>query len=279
MYPAGEPGITTRTLRLATGVAVRVAESGPKDGMPLIMLHGWGASLYMFRHALAALPHKSVRVIAVDLRGYGLSDKPRKRGAYTLDAYCADLDALLDALALPRAALVGHSMAGALVLRYALRRPERVTRLILINPAGLVPVIYPRLLRVTPRALALLLHGRLVPRRLIALILRRLAYGSAARVTERDIDEYWAPTQLQGYVYAAHAALHEFNWHPVSDDEAAALSVPSMVIVGTDDQMIRHPLDRARRLAGSTVHAFAGGHCVHEEFPDDVYGAVWEFIR
>lgn len=279
MYPAGVRDITTRFIALSTGVRVRVAESGPPHGLPVVMLHGWGASLYMYRHALASLPPKGVRAIAVDLRGYGLSDKPRKRGAYTLDAYCADLDALLDALEFPCAAMIGHSMGGGLALRYALRRPERLTRLVLINPAGLVPVIYPTLLRATPRVLARLFHERLVPRPLVGLILRHIAYGDASRVRERDIDEYWAPTQLAGYVYAAHAALHEFDWHPVSPAEAASLAVPSAVVIGTKDRMIRNAHYRANELRGARVHAFNGGHCVHEEFPDAVYGLVWEFLR
>ena len=46
---------------------------------PVVMLHGWGASLYMYRHALDRLPRPGLRAIAVDLRGYGLSDKPARR--------------------------------------------------------------------------------------------------------------------------------------------------------------------------------------------------------
>ena len=53
IYPAGVAGVTTRMIDLSTGVRVRVVESGPSSGPPIVMLHGWGASLYMFRHALA----------------------------------------------------------------------------------------------------------------------------------------------------------------------------------------------------------------------------------
>ena len=279
MYPAGERDVATRIIALESGVRVRVAESGPRDGTPVVMLHGWGASLYMYRHALASSTANGVRAIAVDLRGFGLSDKPRWRGAYTLDAYCADLDALLDVLAIPRVALLGHSMGGGLALRYALRRPERLRRLVLINPAGLAPVFYPKLLRPIPRVLGRALHERLVPRSLVALILRHLAYGNASCVSERDIDEYWAPTQQPGYIQAAHAALREFDWRPLTAAERTSLTVPCLVVFGTNDRVIRATFTGTAALPGARIQALKGGHCVHEELPDDVYGLIREFLR
>src|SRR3954470_2496741 len=125
LYPAHNAEITTRFVELSTGIRVRVAESGPSDGTPVLLLHGWGASIYMYRHALALLPPHGIRAIAVDSRGFGLSDHPRARGSYSLAAHVADLDALFDALRLRRAALVGQSMGGGLALRYAQRRPGR----------------------------------------------------------------------------------------------------------------------------------------------------------
>src|SRR5437899_11106762 len=90
IFPAGIPGISTRMLALSTGVRVRIAESGPRDGVPVIMLHGWGASLYMYRHALALLPPHGVRAIAVDLRGCGPCDKLGAPGPSCLVCYLAE---------------------------------------------------------------------------------------------------------------------------------------------------------------------------------------------
>jgi pimeloyl-ACP methyl ester carboxylesterase len=151
--------------------------------------------------------------------------------------------------------------------------------LALINPAGLVPLIYPAILRATPRALTRLVRERFVSRSLIALILRRLAYGNASLVTERDIDEYWAPTQLPGFVYAASAALHEFDWRSATAGEASSLATPTVVILGRDDRLIRKARARAERLYGAQVHELAGGHSVHEERPDEAYAILGEFVR
>ena len=278
VFPAGRSNVTARFVTLATGVRVRVAESGPADGRPLVLLHGWGASIYMFRHAMELLPSRGVRTIAVDLRGYGLSDKPNGKDTYTIDAYCADLDAVLDALGLHRVALLGQSMGGGLALRYALNKPERVSGLILIAPTGLVGVPIRHLLRVTPRTVAAKLGRRLVPRWAIGFILRHIAYSDASKVTERDVDEYWAPSQLPGYVIAARSALSDFDWRPLSDEEAATLAVPTLVILGARDRLIRNARPAATRLRGGDVRVLQGGHCVHEEQPAEVYQIVADFI-
>jgi pimeloyl-ACP methyl ester carboxylesterase len=279
LFPAGAANITSRFITLSTGLTVRVAESGPSDGKPAVMLHGWGGSLYMYRHGLERLPAFGVRTIAVDLRGYGLSDKPMTRGAYRLEEFLGDVDALLDALELRRASLIGQSMGGAIALRYAARRPERVSSLALINPVGLVPVVYPALLWPVPLRISRMLGRRVVPRALISFILRRIAYGDASNVTERDVDEYWAPTQLRGYVYAAHACLDEFEWTPLPVEDADAFQTPNLIILGTVDRMVRHAHDAAARLNGSNVRHIEGGHCVHEEQPALVYDLIGRHVR
>ena len=152
IFPAGVAGLTTRLIDLSTGIRVRVVESGPRDGPPVIMLHGWGASLYMFRHALALLPparlsrdcRRSSRLRAVRSSSGGrivlarrVSERSRRpaRRARAPNAR----------------SLVGQSMGGGVALRYALRSPERVARLVLINPVGLVPIGWVALVRLVPR--------------------------------------------------------------------------------------------------------------------------------
>ena len=278
MFPAGVPDISTRMLRLSTGVQLRIAESGPRNGIPLVMLHGWGGSLYMFRHGFARLTARGVRAIAVDLRGYGLSDHPRQRGAYSLDAYSSDLMALLDALELERPALLAQSMAGGLSLRFALAHPDRVRGLALVNPSSLVTIPWTTAMRVIPRSAMEAAGERLVPRRLVAWILRRMAYGDASKVSTRDIDEYWAPTQIPGFVGALRGAIAEFNWRPLTLSESGSLAVPSVVILGLQDRLIRHARVAADGLNGSQVFSLPGGHCVHEENPDTVYPLIADFL-
>jgi pimeloyl-ACP methyl ester carboxylesterase len=278
LYPAGVPGVSTRFIALPTGIRVRIVEAGPRDGQPVVLLHGWGASVFMYRDGIALLPGYGLRVIAVDLRGFGLSDHPVSRGAYTLDAYVADLDALLDALSLPAATLVGQSMGGGLALHYALRRPERVGRLALINPTGLVSAPYLAPLRAPPRSAIRAFGRRLAPRWLFRFVLRHLAYGDTTRLTPRVVDEYWSPSQLPGYVNAAICTFKEFDWRPISAESAGRLAVPSVVILGTEDRLIRNARAAAERLSTASVYDVPGGHCVHEEQPERVYAMLGEFF-
>ena len=107
MFPAGHENIVVRFVTLVTQTRVRILESGFSGDVDVVMLHGWVASAYSFRHELESLPALGAHCLAVDLRGFGLSDKPAARDSYTLDAYVADLDALLDEVASPRVVLDG----------------------------------------------------------------------------------------------------------------------------------------------------------------------------
>jgi pimeloyl-ACP methyl ester carboxylesterase len=255
-------------------VTLRIAERGPRNGRPVVMLPGWGASLYTFRHAFDSLPARGLRAIAVDLRGHGLSDKPTAPGAYSLDAYCADVDALLDALELRRATLVGQSMGGAIALHYALRRATRVAATVLINPADLVSLPFLPAARLVPRAALNAIGERFVTRFMIGMILRHVAYGNSSLVTERDVDEYWATTQLPGFVNAVRAMVSEFDWRPLSNEQLTSLTVPSVVMLGAADRLIHNTATAAQRLKGATVVTLDGGHCVHEERPAEAYGII-----
>ncbi len=104
---------------------------GPAGAPPLVLLHALGEESSDWgpvAHALAS----SWRVYAPDLRGHGASDWA---GPYTIEQLATDLAALLDVLELERVALGGHSVGGPPAYLYAARHPDRVTRLVLEDPA------------------------------------------------------------------------------------------------------------------------------------------------
>jgi len=175
VFPAGSSDISARIVSLRSGLRLRVVEGGAADGEPVVMLHGWGASAFSYRHAFDRLGRYGLRVIAADLRGFGFSDKPGAAGEYSLANYREDVDQLLDVLGAERASLVGHSMGGGLALHYALDRPERVRALSLVSPTNLVEIPLLTVPKLAPRFIARLLGRRLVPRIGIELILRWIA--------------------------------------------------------------------------------------------------------
>ena len=114
------------------GVELHWLESG--HGAPAVFLHGLGNNAYVWRRVMPRLC-PGLRVIAPDLPGFGQSEEPRHRPL--LLEYVRIIGELIDRLAPGEpVALVGNSVGGAVALRLALDRPERVSRLVLVDPAG-----------------------------------------------------------------------------------------------------------------------------------------------
>ena len=107
----------------------------------MVLLHGFPEFYWSWRHQLPALAAAGFRAVAVDLRGHGLSERPRGIGAYGLSRLAADVDELIEALGVARAAaVVGHDWGGVVGYRLASRYPQRLERLAVLNsphPAAL----------------------------------------------------------------------------------------------------------------------------------------------
>jgi pimeloyl-ACP methyl ester carboxylesterase len=121
-----------RRVALSTGITMAVAEAGPADALPVILLHGFPES-HRTWSKLAPLLGDGFRLIMPDLRGFGQSDRPQDVEAYATDTLIADLFALADACGVDRFALVGHDWGGAIAWAAALRGDPRIERLAIIN--------------------------------------------------------------------------------------------------------------------------------------------------
>ena len=279
MYPAGVADISVRYVRVEPQLTLRVLDSGPPQAPPVVLLHGWAASAYMHRFAIAHLARAGFRAIAVDLKGHGLSDKPiGTQVAYTTERLLGEVMRLLDAMGLERVALVGQSMGGGLALRLALDHPGRVRALALVSPVGLSTIPAARIARViSPRVLDQF-ASIMVPRWLAATLLR-LTYGDPSRVTEREIDEYWAPSQFPNFARAMRALVAEFDWSPLPDERLRALRVRTLLTVGTKDRLIRGAVSAARRLPRAFQLVIeGGGHDVNEEHHERVNSEISRFL-
>ena len=116
----------------ANGIRVHVAEAGPDrpDGPPILLLHGWPQHWYMWRRVIAGL-RSDRRLLAPDLRGFGWSEAPGR--GYDGETFAADQVALLDALGIDRAFVVGHDWGGWTAMLLGILHPERVERIIACN--------------------------------------------------------------------------------------------------------------------------------------------------
>ena len=267
-------------ISLPSGLHARVITQGSASAPPVMLLHGWGCSSYLFRRNIGELAAAGYRVLALDLKGHGLSDKPGSASEYSCAAMRAFVLEAMDALELRTVSLVAHSMAGAIATSLTLHAPSRVARLALLAPIGFGEAPLARLARrCTPGPTRAILPY-LLPRWVIRMMLR-LAYGSRPAFTPRDVDEYWAPSQYPEFTRAMRELLHAFDWSIRGEAELARLQVPTLVMFGSMDRFVLGgdaerlvrciPRGRLKVVAGA-------GHILPEEAPDAVTDALLRLL-
>jgi len=273
LFPAGTQ-FTAHYLQVE-GTKIRYIDAG--RGPPVVFLHGLGASMYAWRKNLAAVAGAGFRAIAFDNRGFGLSDKPP--APYDNAAYAHLVIGLLDSLGVSDAVLVGHSMGGAIAAEVAIEYPQRVRGLVLVGSAGL-GAREPLLFRVArwpvlgPVVLAF--RGRGFTARLL-----RATYFDPTKVTEADVDQYYAPVAQPAYGRALRGALRQFQFDGL-EGRLDKILAPTVVLWGEEDRWV--PLGVGRALAAAiTRSAFVSvpraGHSVQEEAPDEVNHLLIKFLR
>jgi pimeloyl-ACP methyl ester carboxylesterase len=124
---------STRRHSAAGGVSLSCIEAGPEGGPLVILLHGFPEDAQSWGAQIAALAAAGFHVLAPDQRGYADSDKPKGVAAYGVDTLADDVIALADGLGYETFDLVGHDWGGAVAWWVALRNPERVRRLGILN--------------------------------------------------------------------------------------------------------------------------------------------------
>ncbi|HEX9310443.1 MAG TPA: alpha/beta hydrolase [Gemmatimonadaceae bacterium] len=281
MFPAGDAAYRVNFPRLRSGIMVRAVERGNPTSPPVVLVHGWGCSAYVFRRNMPALAEAGFRAIAIDLKGHGLSDKPVARAEYTIDSLVDHLRDILDALELERPALVGHSLGGSLIYHFVCRYPERAQCLGLLAPVGLkgVPLMWLyRLL--TPGFLAPMMR-RINPRPLVRVALMRV-YGKRGHFTDRDIDEYLAPAQFPEFHLAMRELLHSYDWNAAEHRHFSRLELPVAGVWGRLDHMMASD---GMSIYESLIPQIAlypvpdAGHVVAEETPREVNEALIALLQ
>ena len=264
------------------GYFIHVRDEGPRDGFPVVLVHGSDASLHTWEPWAARLTAKGYRVVTLDLPAHGLSG-PSPQGIYTGAAYAGIVEKLVDKLGLKRFALGGNSMGGGVAWRYAVAHPERLSALILVDasgkpmPKGSSPPLGFRLARIP------------VARDILATVTPRVIFeksfaqsiSNQAIATPAMIDRYW---ELHLYPGNRRATVQRFGQYS-GDDGAAeklgSLTVPTLILWGREDKLI--PVSVAAwfnsQIKGSRVTILDGiGHIPMEEAPDRSLTPVLELL-
>ena len=249
------------------GKTMRYLKRG-EGGDPAILFHGFGGDLnnWLFNHeALAA----NRAVYAVDRPGHGGSSK--NVGSATPDSFKNTLQGVMDALDLPKAHLVGHSMGGGVSLDFALAHPERTLSLALIASTGLGPEINSDYIEGFVTA---------SKRRDLKPHLEKL-YADPKLVTRQLIDDVLKYKRLDGVDLALRTIADQFfpggRQALVLRDRLSELSVPTLVLWGAEDRIV--PVSHAEGLpANIETRIIPGaGHMVQMEAAAEVNRAITSF--
>ena len=277
--------------RVATnGVTLHLVEAGPADGPLVILLHGFPEFWYGWRRQIPFLAGQGYRVWAPDQRGYNESDKPKGIAAYRLDELAADVLGLIDASGRERAILVGHDWGAAVAWWTAIKAPERLDKLVILNVPH--PTVFLRTVRRSPRQLLKSwyifafqlpwLPERLARRNNWRSITRTMQSSSRpGTFTDEDMEQYRQAWSRPG----AYTAM--INWYraalrqPAKPPANSRITTPTLMIWGAQDKFL------SRQMGQPSIDLCDHGrleffedatHWVQHEEADQVNALLAEFL-
>lgn len=254
-------------------------------GPPLVLLHGFGAHSYTWRHWTPELARHH-RVLEVDLKGFGSAPKPRDDAYGPLDHARLVLRLFRDR-ELEGATLVGHSFGGTVSLLLTLLllegEPERLDRLVLVA-AGAYPQTLPRYMRLARIPFLGRLMLRLIPSRTLARAALRSTYRHPDRVTDSQVEAYAQGLRSRG----GHHAVVSTARQVLTVDPGAwtsrypEIGIPTLLLWGDRDPIV--PVETGRRLErdlpdARLVLVEECGHVPQEEKPRASLEPVLAFLR
>ena len=247
------------------------------SGKPIILVHGFAGSTYTWRKLIPLLSDRYT-VYAVDLLGFGLSDKPGD-GNYDLKSQSNLVLGFMDALRIPSATLAGHSMGGVVVAYAAIEKPEMVDSLILVSP-GFYGRGAPAFLKYLFFPLDRFMARQFYTKRVRAQSLTRYFYNKSL-LSDEIINAYLLPAKTPGAVEALEYMMATVTTQTY-EGSAEHITQPTLIIWGEKDQA-NLPAD-AERLKqeikqSSLIYIPECGHYVQEEKPEELAEEIKDCLK
>lgn len=261
----------------ASGVRLRVVETGA--GPSLVLLHGLFLD-HSCWDGVAALLRDDYRIVAPDLPGFGLSEKPAApRFQYGINAFANAIVDLYAGLELGRAIIVGHALGGAVAITLAARYPELIARLVLVDA-----LCYPARTDLARRVgLAPLVGGflfkQLWGRTTFRAYFRDAYLSKPDAVSNATLDRYYEAFNSPAARASALSTLRATRDTRSVVADIARITTPTLVIWGQDDAIlpVAHAQRMAREIRGAGLQVLDAGHAPHVEAPEQVAAAIRRF--
>jgi pimeloyl-ACP methyl ester carboxylesterase len=257
------------------GVDIHYVDEG--QGPAIVLIHGLGGCLYNFRYNIAALS-EWFRVVALDLKGFGYSDRPPDAD-YSQTAQAELVADFMERLGVGRAAVLGHSLGGAIALRLASLFPERVDRLILVAsapPSRLVPPLGGVALQPILRlGTALVLHQPGLRE-----VVLRSGFYEPSFVTPEMLEEFRRFSRIRGSTEAIVRVLVDSARDEPLD--LARIRQPTLLLWGDGDRAVGLRIARwfLAQLPDARLRVIERArHMVIEERADESNAAILSFLQ
>ena len=265
---------------------VRLAYRDKGSGKPVLLLHGFGASSYTWRHVEPALIASGHRVLTVDLKGFGLSDKPLDEN-YSIFDQAALITQFITRLKLKDLTVVGHSLGGGVTLVLALekdkKKRKRITKIVLIDSVAYsqnIPIAF-SILR-TP--VLGKISSSLVPLDVQARIALRLAYYDNSKFDSRDVKQYADPLKDKGsrnaMIQTARKIMPENL--PELSNRYKTIQIPALIIWCDHDKVIKPNIGlRLHNDLPNSIFRVVRkcGHLPQEEKPQRTVRLLQDFLK
>ena len=251
-------------------------------GQAVLLVHGFGTDSFVWRHLGPAIANANFTAFAVDMLGYGASDRPPDAN-YGISAQAEYIDRALTSLRVARATVVGLDLGAAVALRFAAAQPDRVDKLVLVNPVAFDSVPgddVKALQKGTARHAFRLSRGVMGA----APLLRDLLQKSVAKpesMPERLVARYTAPYVGKRGIDHLLRVSRFLDREDLDEIDMRSLPHPTMIVWGDEDPWVKATVadQLANTIGGSKlVHLPGVGRLVPEDAAETLSDLILEFI-
>lgn len=266
------------------GMSVHYRIEGlPNDSIPLVLLHGTGASLHTWEGWVNALKTE-YKIIRLDLPAYGLTG-PNPTSNYSQEFYATFINDFLTKLGIKQCIIAGNSLGGSIAWNFAVKYPKKVSKMILVDAGGYamksksVPIAF----QIAGWPVVKNLFKYVTPRSIVQKSVENV-YADKSKVTDELVDRYFELSLREGNRQAFIDRMSEFRNKGLINDKTAQikdLAMPTLIIWGDKDLLI--PLEVGEKfhadLPNDTLVVFKNlGHTPMEEDAEKTVSVVKKFL-